>query len=69
MVVSGLVEEIKDQEDKVNNFEVPVPYIVDQIKDKKDRLETEIEKDDMERAKLTFAEINLEGFFSPWKNK
>ena len=43
-VVSGLIEEIKDLEDKINNSEVTVPHIVDQIKDKKDRLETGADK-------------------------
>lgn len=56
MVVSGLIDE-----NKVNYAEVPVPYNVEQIKDNKNSLETEIERDDIERPMLPIAKMNLEG--------
>ena len=60
-VVSGLIIEIKDLDKIVNNSETPVPGVTGKIKDIKDRLEIEVEREDMERAKLAFAKMSLEG--------
>ena len=42
-----------------------MPEVVGKIKDLKDRLELEIEREDMERAKLAFAKMHLEGEKKP----
>ena len=60
-MVSCLINEIKDNEEIVYNSKAPVPEVVGKIKDLKDRLELEIEREDMERAKIAFAKLSLEG--------
>ena len=44
----------------MNNSEIPVPGVTGKINDLKDRLEIEVEREDMERAKLAFAKMSIE---------
>ena len=48
--MSGLIEEIRDLEEKVNQSEAPVPHIINEILDNKDIIELETKKDDIERT-------------------
>ena len=54
-VVSGLLLEIKDLEWTINSAETPMPEVVERIKYLKDSLVTEVENEDMEKAKIAFA--------------
>ena len=60
-IVSELSDEIKILEERINNADLPEPNIIDRIQDLKDRLEVEVEKEDLETANKAFAKMKLEG--------
>ena len=45
----------------INSSDVPEPNIIDRIQDLKDRLEVEVEREDLKRANKAFDKMNLEG--------
>ena len=48
-------------EERINSADSTEPNIIDIIQELKDRLEVEVEKEDLERANKAFAKMNLEG--------
>ena len=51
-IVSELSYEIWTLERMINSSDVPEPSIIDRIQDLKDRLEVEVEKEDLEREPI-----------------